>query len=341
MAFWWMLIGILNHIHASSDAFDSSWTTFFIRKLMVLGATLICLLVAIYSEYRTLAFRRASILYDLQAQEHSGLGSSLGSAKRFLNCPWTQANIVKTLKFDSTELIQWLSKNPFNGSAQVVSMIRQMQIDHPLHTIAMLNCLYLMAQKPFCPAYHGLDESSGNNKSDHPTHTQIVHGNTTLIEHAMQVCIRSVELAHSFDYQGIRGEYNKIAKREASFQLSHNDPMIPLICLAHDIGKLITFERNESGQVLRVQGLHGQVGARALAQSSFIKALPMCDQSALFKALSFYHHPLDFTLDLEAKIESDRQAALMMLLIKADHLTSTHEKRQAFKVKNNQTLKPI
>ena len=329
LGFWWILIGILNQFNALSTAMSTSWTQFLMNELMAFLAMVFSLLLAFYAEYRTIVLKRASILYDLQAQEHLGLMSSLGSAERFLSCPWVRADIVTNLNFDSSELLKRLKSTHIIASAGVVQMIGQMRTDHPLHALAMLNCLNLMAQNPLCPAYHGLEMVNDYIDKEGQNPFSLVHGNTSLLEHAMQVCMHGVELVQNFDYQGIRGEYNKIAKRDPSFQLSVTDPMIPLVCLAHDIGKLITFERTQAGKVIRVQGLHGQVGAWALAQSSFIKALPMQDQGALLKVLNFYHHPLDFTLDREAKIESDRQAALMMLLIKADHLTSTNERRLA------------
>jgi hypothetical protein len=339
MGFWWLLLSILKQLNISTGVSDSSWSKFWIHELSILGVLALSLIVAIYAEYRAIVYGRSSILYKLQAQEHLGLISSLGSSTHFLPCPWVNTGIVKSLDFDSKNLQLWLSKSQLRASIEVLRLIEQLSTEYPLHAATMLNCLNLMAQEPLCPAYHGLESDSSLSDKERHFQPQNIHGNTTLIEHAMQVCVHGLQISKNFDYQGIRGEYNKIAKRDASFQLAASDPMIPVICLAHDIGKLITFKRNKSGKVLQIQGLHGQVGCRALAQSPFIKALPMNDQSALLKALHFYHHPLDFTLDVEAKIESDRQAALMMLLIKADHRSSIEEARLESRI--NHPPKPI
>ena len=339
LGFWWIFLGFFNQLNRTSGIASADWSTFCAHELIAILALMLSMLVAFYLEYKEIALRRALILYELQPQEHLGLVSSLGSAQQFLPCPWVEASITKSLDFDSAKLLLWLKTSQLKASSEVINVISQMQIDYPLHANAMLNCLNLMAQQPLCPAYHGLKVENDSNENENPAYTPFIHGNTTLIEHSMQVCMHGLELAHGFVYQGIRGEYNKIAKRNDSFELPASDPMIPLICLAHDMGKLITFKRGESGKVIRVQGLHGQVGARALAQSHFIKTLSMEDQSALIKVLQFYHHPLDFTLDMDAKIESDRQAALMMLLIKADHRSSTQESRQASK--NIQISKPM
>lgn len=330
LGFWWFIFKIWQHFKIHAESININWSAFCIHQVMLLLALLLSFCISLFLEYRKIVLERTSTLINLKAQTHFGLMSSLGPVKSFLPCPWIQAGIVQNLNFDSVHMMRWLGKSNFKYSDQILSLIEKMMPQYPLHANAMLGCLKLMSQQPLCPAYHGLEGHNHLDKKYNPNFIPIFHGNISLIEHAMAVCITGVEMVNHFDYKGIGDEYNKIAKRDPHFQLCITDPMIALIGLSHDIGKLITFKRTSTGVVTEVQGFHGQVGARALAQSFFIKALPLQDQAVLFKVLNFYHHPLDYSLDHEAKIESDRQAALMMLLIKADRRAANTESREAF-----------
>jgi hypothetical protein len=324
--FWLLVLGILNQTDTSNGIISIHWSDFAKHQMIAILALILSLCIATFLQYRSIVLNRSIKVYELQAQSHMGLRSSLGSAHLFLSDPWLQGDPKSRSEEDSNDATHWLKEfKKHRDSESLLSIVSQMEISHALHAKAMLGCLKLLSQTPLCPAYHGLNLMKGLSDEDAQSIQLNVHGRVSLLDHAMRVCMIGIQMANGFEYQGIRGEYNKIAKRDSSYQLSPFDPMIPLICLSHDMGKLITYKRSANGRVIEVQGLHGQVGARALAQTSFIKALPMQDQSALYKALYFYHHPLDYTLDHEAKIENDREAALMMLLIKADHAASMRE----------------
>lgn len=151
------------------------------------------------------------------------------------------------------------------------------------------------------------------------------HGGKSLVDHSARVAGMALRLAPSFRYDGLKTKYGSTPRRDAGFQFDGGDPLIPLIGFAHDLGKIGTFTLDRKGRVTGSRPGHDKVGARLLALMDETYGLPPADRSALFRAIANYHHPSDYPLTQDGRLDDDRTVALMMLLIQADKAAGKHE----------------
>lgn len=195
----------------------------------------------------------------------------------------------------------------------LVDWAKRSREKHPQHADALMALL-----RVFC-SYRTLPAS----------HVPGGHGGKSLVDHTMRVAARMLSEAPKFRYEGLVTRYGREPWGDAAFAFDPSDPMIPLVGVAHDIGKLQTFVTDQSGKIVSAAPKHDLVGSRMLATMDEIKALPIEDQAALHMAVSHYHHPSDYPLDVQGRIGSDRSVALMMLLIKADKWSGKEEAGQS------------
>lgn len=180
---------------------------------------------------------------------------------------------------------------------------------YPQHAIALVACIKALCQFPDLPA----------------SHVKNGHGGRTLVDHSARVAALALKEARGFQYAGLVTKYGKEPPGDPGYTFDSEDPLIPLIAFAHDLGKLQTFMLDSNGNVVGSHRGHDAIGSRMLATMEEIKALPSDDQAAIHRAISFYHHPSAYPMDAEGHIGDDRSVALMMLLIKADKRAGKEE----------------
>ena len=236
--------------------------------------------------------QRQNLFMSLLPHEKNGLYTSLGASSKFLH-----GEKCFTINRHHP-LVLTEAKADEAASLDILTWINDIKKTHPLHAKALLECLQILSQHPHFPA----EEDSAK---------------STLLLHSIRVALCAKELALSFHYQGIEDSHFKVPARDLEYQLPHLDPMVALVALCHDMGKLKTMTCDANHRVIAVKGQHGVIGARALAKLDCIKMLPMDDQRTLYFAVSFFASPALCTLDAQAQIHDDRSAALMMLLIAA------------------------
>lgn len=171
------------------------------------------------------------------------------------------------------------------------------------------------------------------------------HGDRRLYLHCHDVAEHCLRLAQSgWVYEGIfvkkRGRKPiKIHNpNSANSVLNPNDPLIPIIGLAHDIGKLLCYEVDKQGSIIKnLEGnsttqdddsagvMHDYLGPRILAQLPEFWALNARDRNAITLAIAFYHHPSAIPLKSNGMLLDERAAILMSLLIQADREVSASE----------------
>lgn len=171
------------------------------------------------------------------------------------------------------------------------------------------------------------------------------HGDRRLYLHCHDVAEHCLRLVQSgWQYEGIfvkkrgRKPVKIHSPNSSKSQLSPNDPLIPLVGLAHDIGKLLCYQVDEQGKIIRnLEGnsttqdddssgvMHDYLGPRILAQLPEFWALNARDRNALTLAMAFYHHPSAVPLKANNMILDERAAMLMSLLIHADRQVSATE----------------
>ena len=98
-----------------------------------------------------------------------------------------------------------------------------------------------------------------------------------------------------------------------------------LAALAHDIGKLITFQPDGEGGWVR-KGLHSREGARILATLPAFSALPDLDQTALILAIKYDHAPTKMPFVRGAREPSMLALRVISALAAADRSATAGEK---------------
>lgn len=112
---------------------------------------------------------------------------------------------------------------------------------------------------------------------------------------------------------------------EAAAKCTHEFRMPLLAALAHDVGKLVTFQQDGSGEWQR-RGLHSRESARILATLPGFQQLPEVHQRALLLAVKYDHAP-NAIPELRSDGESARLAMrVISALGQADRTATAAEK---------------
>lgn len=159
-----------------------------------------------------------------------------------------------------------------------------------------------------------------NNQNLPATHVKGGHGGKTLFEHTVLVCEQMLLLSQNWEYTGLRGKSGSLvlALRDANYRFDRTDPLIGIVALAHDLGKIECYIR-EDGNIVGSRHDHDRVSSQMLARMPEFWNLPREDRSALLGSVGYYHHPQDLPLDQDGRSSDDRAIALLELLIKADY----------------------
>ena len=247
---------------------------------------------------------RLSLTWNLRQQSRYGLISLLGRV------PYADP---PPKRMDATsKSLSWLAAYP-----DIKDWYAGLQKKHPLHAKAFVAIYQTLASKPRLPA----SSVPGG------------HGDLTLLQHSLNVCRSALQLSGHFKYEGAvsrRHGNSTIPPRDQEFKFSPNDPLIGIIGLAHDIGKLVCFktEGKEDHIVTEVVGYHDRQGGLLLGRFPEIFDLPFEDRMALIEAVTHYHAPDTMPIDMLSTgpaIRNDRTMALMEILIKADRQTGEQE----------------
>lgn len=164
------------------------------------------------------------------------------------------------------------------------------------------------------------------NKHLPATHIKGGHGGRSLLHHTLLVCAQAHNLAKDWEYDGLpvlhdrKGKKVILKLRDPNYNFDKRDPLIVLIALAHDLGKIDSYIfRN--GEIIGTRHEHDLAGARILARMPELWDIPAADRQALLLAIAHYHHPVELPLGEDRRAIDDRTIALMELLIKADRAT--------------------
>lgn len=175
------------------------------------------------------------------------------------------------------------------------------------------------------------------------SHRKGGHGNRRLWEHCLAVTDTALADAGSYVFEGVyvkaRGKprFKIIDLKNKEFRFDAQDPLIPLLALAHDIGKLEAYileadgsvKTKEEGSALTPQDdnriSHDSLGARILARFPEYWDLPVRDRQTINLVIGHYHHPSQFPVDRNGLSLDDRMTALMEFLILVDKKTGMAE----------------
>lgn len=231
--------------------------------------------------------RRATIS-NIKGTQNRGLSISMGTLPVGIGPP-DRINGT-SLEEDETRLSRWY---------QVA------KLKHPAHAKLFEACLQIYARHhdlPAAPVRGG-------------------HGGIPLFNHALHVAEVTLELAETWAYDGeraVKGEL-RIPLTDPEYVFDRNDPLIPVLAMAHDIGKIECYS-DVDGNLKEFRQDHDMVSGLMLARTPETWRLEPEDRTDLLLAVSHYHHPS--YLPTHA---SDRVRAIMSLLIAADVRASTEE----------------
>lgn len=257
----------------------------------------------LYIAFEVHAFRLAQ-QKGTEKGNRRGLFSSLGPPP-LLKLPPVQAKDVPAKlhyppDINDRFLDQWFAK--FSST-------------HPSHAALMKALLRVYANDISLPA----------------THIKGGHGGRTLMTHSLLVCGLMLRLAETWGYSGLRGKSGRLvlALRDPGYIFTPDDPMVGIVALAHDIGKIECYIKDAKGTVVDSKYEHDQVGGRMLGRMEEVWSLPDGDRQLLTSVVSFYHRPQELPLANGGLACDDRTIAIMELLIRADATASRLENGQS------------
>lgn len=160
------------------------------------------------------------------------------------------------------------------------------------------------------------------------SHVQSGHGGRTLMEHSLLAGYQMDLLGKTWKYTGLRDRSGKrvlLDLRNPDYHFNVDDPLVALIGVAHDIGKIEAYIYDESRTIIGIHHEHDLTGARIIARIPEAWSIPDSDRIAMFLALAHYHHPMELPLSPDKRATDDRTIALMELLIKTDFVVSRLE----------------
>ena len=185
---------------------------------------------------------------------------------------------------------------------------------HPAHTALVRAVLKIFEYRKALPA----------------THVTGGHGGRTLLQHSLLAAFYMDKLSRTWVYSGLRdksGNRAILKLRDQAYQFDPIDPMVVLIGLAHDIGKIeaYIFDKKDPDKIIGIHHEHDLTGARMLSRLAESWAIPDEDRQAMFLSIAHYHHPMELPLSPDRRACDDRTIALMELMIKTDFVTSRVE----------------
>lgn len=116
----------------------------------------------------------------------------------------------------------------------------------------------------------------------------------------------------------IRGTYRKIGKKNGSYVFRKSDELVPIIALAHDLGKIKTFKQKGDGTWYTAREDHDSLSAQMLMRIPEFWKLPRRERRITLLVVSTYHRDAELRRHVEHVGYEDRIFALLQLLIVAD-----------------------
>lgn len=208
----------------------------------------------------------------------------------------------------------WFSNVPEITDAQArdgmsaVAFWNQWCAHHEQHSAAHVRLaktvLQTIAYRPTFPAAH--DTS--------------YHGGRSLLSHSLLVAFYCHKERNK--YQFTSADMRGVSSRDKDFTFDrHRDsPLILLIGLAHDIGKLLAYREkaDQPGQYEILSDEHDRMGIVVLSRMEAWWQIPTADRDTLTAVIGHYHAERHMPINIDNRAIDDLRHALVYLLIKAD-----------------------
>ena len=148
------------------------------------------------------------------------------------------------------------------------------------------------------------------------------HGDCTLLQHSHNVAEYMIKMCPDYEYKGlkIQGTAQFEEPLDPLYEFSIHDPLIPLVGLVHDLGKIECYEVTNEGEAIEKRSQHDWRGRYLLTTIKEFWDLPEGDREALLDTVGFYHHSRSLPINVK-----DRPRALIDLVLMADNAAGEHE----------------
>jgi hypothetical protein len=215
-----------------------------------------------------------------------------------------------------------VSLGPFPKSRKDIPRMKRVAKWHPL----MENWVRNYGER--YPDHLSLLEAVAEVLEAHPLHPASIepggHGDRTLHDHSHYVAEFMLKGAPDFNYKGVKGGANGngtgMEQLDALYRFNPNDPMIPIIGLAHDIGKIECYEVTYEGIAIEKRSNHDWRGRFLLTCLPEFWKLAEIDRTTLLDVVGFYHHPWEIPTNV-----ADRPRAMIELVLQADKEAGEYE----------------
>lgn len=166
----------------------------------------------------------------------------------------------------------------------------------------------------------------------HPSHLHLPagidrHNKRSLLTHHLLVCALMIHRAPDYIYQ--TGSLTPI---DSGYKLEPSDPLIPIIGLSHDIGKIRAYIFDGEGQANALRPCHDSHAARLMAIFSELwdARITPEERRIFLSTLAYQHHGANIPVQKNERarnpmVTSDRLHAILGLLHECDRLASSIE----------------
>ena len=252
----------------------------------------------------------------IQPSEYMGMRASLGSVPIHAYEPETSKTPFDPKKVRDFPHIRSAEKPELRDFMQ--RYMDTYKDSHPGHVKLMQKMLDIFEYYSYLPA----------------THVEGGHGGQSLQEHSLLVSHVMAVQKRNYSYKGAkRGKQVLVPLKDPNYVFNPNDPLVEMLGLAHDIGKIECFEfakgDTQRRKPIDLRKDHDLTGSRVLARMPEIWELPDADRNLLLTIVAHYHHPSDTPVLPSTSPVVDRMHALLELLIYSDMATGAIEAGEA------------
>jgi len=289
--FWWIIATAIY-----SDKLDFRSVQNFIVVILgaLSGPALMCWFIS---------SDRNALRNSLSGQTVRGMHSSIGAIP------------IHAKPLNQSEVFPPESEYPPESDKNFIAAWRA-QMPEPMRILldAVLKTLWAYPTYPAAPT-----------TEDNPTRN---HGGRSLTTHSLMVAWLMCDHAEHHTYEGPKINGNKLfGLLDPSYRFDAKDPLIPILGLAHDIGKIECLIWDKNGKAVDMANFHDLKGARIMARMDefWNPGITAEDRRIMQAVLAHYHNAAAVPMRKDGSPTSDRLHALLELLIRCDRVASAVE----------------
>ncbi|PEH40508.1 hypothetical protein CRM94_17130 [Burkholderia gladioli] len=329
VTFWLAVVTILGVLHGQVRPTDLLSLTYWGIPLIAPAAALVGgILVSVLSIW----LHRRYTFESLRPHQLGGMTTNMGRVPIILEpLPSSKQRVGSDVLRIPAALANVIIKRPVLPDDFLEAWYQRYQKSYPAHAALMQRIERVLMQHAHFPATHVQDGPRN-------------HGGRSLVEHSLLVAMLMEWNAPEFKYP-VDPSRPHLPLLDPNYEFNPVDPLIAIAGLAHDIGKIESYEfAPDDPEKLRPpigsRIDHDKIGARVLARMDEFWDLPGDDREVLQLTCAYYHTPHAMPMGSPKTVRSDRLHAITELLIKWDSEGSALENKQGPEIADQYPLRP-